>query len=62
MEDLVGISEIRTMLGGVSRERVHQLTRLPDFPKPVAILRMGKIWYRADVSKWMATAGRTDES
>lgn len=58
----MGISEIRTMLGGVSRERVHQLTRLPDFPEPIAVLRMGKIWRRDAVLSWMATAGRTDES
>lgn len=60
MEPLVGVSEIRVMLGGVSRERVHQLTRRPDFPQPVAVLRMGKVWTAAAVKAWIVDSGRSE--
>lgn len=50
--DLVGVAEVKEMLG-VSRQRVHQLIHdHPDFPAEVADLAAGKIWYRSDVQKW----------
>jgi predicted DNA-binding transcriptional regulator AlpA len=56
--DLVGVTEVREMLG-VSRQRVHQLVRdRPDFPEPVAELASGKIWLRRDVEQWARRAGR----
>jgi predicted DNA-binding transcriptional regulator AlpA len=52
--DLVGVWEIAEMLG-VSRQRVHQLLRdHPDFPRPVADLKAGKIWFRTDIASWAA--------
>jgi prophage regulatory protein len=60
VEQLVGVSEIATMLGGISRERVHQLTRHADFPKPVAVLRMGKVWTAQSIRDWMIATGRTE--
>lgn len=51
--DLVGVSEIASMLG-VSRQRVDQLATSPDFPDPVAELGAGRIWTRAAVEAWMA--------
>lgn len=56
---LVGAHEIRVRLGGVSRQRVYQLTSRPDFPKPVAELAQGKVWASADVESWI-TAHRRD--
>ncbi len=50
---LVGTQEIRVMLGGVSRQRVYQITSRKDFPKPVATLAQGKVWRRADVERWI---------
>ena len=44
---------------GVSRQRVQQLTRHPDFPPPVARLAMGSVWTRADVTAWAERTGRT---
>jgi predicted DNA-binding transcriptional regulator AlpA len=49
----MGAHEIRTRLGGISRQRVYQLTSRPDFPKPVADLRQGKVWLTGDVEAWM---------
>jgi predicted DNA-binding transcriptional regulator AlpA len=52
---LVGAHEIRVMLGGVSRQRVHQITSRRDFPQPVATLAQGKVWRRTDVQRWIET-------
>jgi prophage regulatory protein len=56
---LVGPGEIGEMLGGVSRQRVFQLTSRPDFPGPVQILASGKVWSYAEVRAWAERAGRT---
>jgi predicted DNA-binding transcriptional regulator AlpA len=50
---LVGAHEIRKLIG-VSRQRVYQLARRPDFPKPVANLTQGKIWNLDDVTEWIS--------
>lgn len=51
--DLVGAAEIRDMLGGISRQRVNIITQSKGFPDPVATLRMGSVWLRADVERWI---------
>lgn len=51
MEELVGAAEVAEILG-VSRQRVTQLVARPDFPAPVAVLAMGKVWARDDVEAW----------
>lgn len=54
---LVGVAEIAEMLG-VTRQRVHQLTKLDDFPAPEAVLSAGTIWKRTAIEKWMKTKGK----
>jgi predicted DNA-binding transcriptional regulator AlpA len=49
---LLGAAEIAKMLG-VTRQRVHQLSSDPDFPKPDAALSAGKIWTRSSIETWM---------
>ena len=49
--DLVGVAEIGLMLG-TSRAQVSRWALRKDFPDPVARLRMGPIWMRADVERW----------
>lgn len=39
---------------GRTRQRVFQLTQQPDFPAPVAVLAMGKVWKTIDVRRWAA--------
>jgi predicted DNA-binding transcriptional regulator AlpA len=62
---LVGAHEIRGMLG-VSRQRVYQLVKRSDFPRPVAELAQGKVWTLADIEAWIGRyragtgADRTD--
>ena len=55
---LVGAHEIRVWLGGISRQRVYQITSRPDFPTPVADLAQGKVWSAAEVNAWIATHRR----
>lgn len=54
---LVGSGEIATMLG-LSRQRVTQLTREPDWPEPVVVLGLGAVWHTADIVKWAKAHGR----
>lgn len=56
---LVGPAEIATMLGGLSRQRVYQLTTRDDFPPPLATLATGHVWSCDDVHTWAHRAGRT---
>jgi len=57
--DLAGVHEVAELLGGISRQRVHQLAaEHEDFPKPIAILRAGKIWLRSDIADWRAGRDR----
>ncbi len=52
---LVGTHEIRLLLGGISRQRVYQLTRRRDFPRPAADLSQGKVWLTDDVEEWISS-------
>jgi hypothetical protein len=53
MVEFVGIAEIRDMLGGVSRARASVIASRRDFPAPYQVLRMGQIWRRTDVEKYI---------
>jgi hypothetical protein len=57
--EVVGAAEIAELLGGLSRQRVSQLTAAPDFPEPLQRLRMGNVWRYSDVVKWAESSGRT---
>ena len=51
---LMGAHEIRMRLGGISRQRVYQITNRADFPIPTADLAQGKIWLTGAVEAWIA--------
>ncbi|MBB2948772.1 putative DNA-binding transcriptional regulator AlpA [Actinoplanes lutulentus] len=51
---LMGAHEIRVRLGGLTRQRIYQLTSRADFPPPVADLAQGKVWLTSDVEEWIA--------
>jgi len=55
---LVGTQEIRVRLGGISRQRVHQITTRADFPAPIADLGQGRVWLADDVDAWIARRRR----
>ena len=50
---LMGAAEIRNRLGGISRQRVYQLTVHPDFPAPYDELVQGRVWLIEDVEEWI---------
>ncbi|MDW5323040.1 hypothetical protein [Plantactinospora sp. KLBMP9567] len=51
--ELVGAHEIRVMLGGISKQRVHVITSHRNFPEPYQELVMGKVWRKSDVEAWI---------
>ena len=55
--DLMSTVEIAELLG-VSRQRVDQLSRSDQFPKPAAELAVGRVWTKADIVDWAARTGR----
>ncbi len=57
--ELVGAAEIAELLGGLSRQRVSQLTAAEDFPAPLQKLRMGAVWRYSDFLAWAERTGRT---
>ncbi|MFC7530130.1 DNA-binding protein [Actinoplanes sp. GCM10030250] len=50
---LMGSHEIRVRLGGISRQRVYQITQGRSFPEPIAKLEMGNVWLTEDVEEWI---------
>ena len=49
----MGSAEIGKRLGGISRERVYQLTQRRTFPEPYQRLAMGNVWLADDVEAWI---------
>ncbi len=59
VDALVGTAEIAERLGVASPEAVYQWKRrYPDFPSPVARLRIGFVWNWPDVERWARKTGR----
>lgn len=50
---LVGVAEIRIRLGGISSQRVDQITKKASFPAPLWTLIMGRVWVRDEVEAWI---------
>lgn len=59
VEELVGVAEIAKLLG-LTRQRVNQLVRDPEFPQPAAELSAGRIWRLEDVEAWARRTGRLE--
>lgn len=56
---LVGSAEIAQRLDLAFSQTVHDWRRRhPDFPKPVATLKMGLVWFWPDVEDWAKRTGR----
>jgi len=51
---VMGLQEVAEMLG-VSHQRADQIAKAyDDFPEPLAVLAVGRIWSRDAVDKWVA--------
>jgi len=57
VDKLVGVAEMALMLG-VTRQRVQQLTKRPDFPAPAQRFIMGNAWRLVDFTDWAKADGR----
>lgn len=61
LPELAGVAEVAERLG-VSKQRVDQLRKRPDFPSPIATLKSGPIWSAASlthfVEGWKRKPGR----
>lgn len=59
---LVSAPEVAEILGGISRQRVHQLRALAAFPAPLVELRTGPIWDARAIERferdWARKPGR----
>ena len=61
--DLIGSAEIAHRLGAKRPELIHDWRRRhPDFPQPVAWLRIGLVWAWPDVERWAKSTGRLPET
>ena len=54
---VVASAELAQMLG-LSEARVRQLMRSEDWPAPIAVLTVGRIWDTGSVRAWCAAHGR----
>jgi hypothetical protein len=52
--DLVGPAEIAARAGVQPDTFFEWRRRYPDFPKPAVQLKMGPVWFWADVAPWLA--------
>jgi predicted DNA-binding transcriptional regulator AlpA len=51
---VVGLQEVAEMLG-VTHQRADQLAKAyDDFPEPVAVLAVGRIWSRDAIDRWIS--------
>ncbi|MEU5553743.1 MULTISPECIES: hypothetical protein [unclassified Micromonospora] len=52
--ELLGLDEIRDLLGGISKQRATIIVGRKGFPDPVVTLKMGRVWDGKDVRAWIA--------
>jgi predicted DNA-binding transcriptional regulator AlpA len=53
VEDILGTSEVAEVLG-VSKQRIHSLRQMKEFPEPVVQLASTPLWDRKDVVSFLA--------
>jgi hypothetical protein len=63
---LVSAPEVGELLGGISRQRVHQLRSSDAFPEPLVSLRTGPIWDARAIERfardWARKPGRPSKA
>ena len=58
----MGMHEIRIRLGHLSRQRTYQIVTQPGFPRPIAELAQGKVWFATDVEGWIRNTREADDA
>lgn len=53
VNDILGTAEVAEVLG-VSKQRIHSLRKMLDFPEPFKQLASTPLWDRADINKFLA--------
>jgi predicted DNA-binding transcriptional regulator AlpA len=56
-QEFVGVGEAAEILG-VTKQRVHQLTKRPDFPMPVFRLKATPVWSESEIREYQARRAR----
>ncbi|NES31741.1 hypothetical protein GCE86_02850 [Micromonospora terminaliae] len=51
--ELLGLDEIRDLLGGISKQRATIIVGRKGFPDPLANLKMGRVWDGKAVRAWI---------
>ncbi len=52
-ETLVGVAEVAEIAKVTSSAICNWQRRYPDFPRPIAKLHLGPVWYRKDIERWL---------
>ncbi|GHJ14979.1 hypothetical protein [Micromonospora sp. AKA38] len=52
--ELLGLDEIRDLLGGISKQRATIIVGRKGFPDPLVTLKMGRVWEGKAVRSWIA--------
>ncbi|MFI7081331.1 hypothetical protein ACIBO1_28915 [Micromonospora sp. NPDC049903] len=52
--ELLGLDEIRDLLGGISKQRATIIVGRKGFPDPLVTLKMGRVWDGKAVWAWIA--------
>ena len=50
--DLLGTAEVAEVLG-VSKQRIHALRKMAEFPDPIRVLASTPVWSREDVVSFL---------
>jgi predicted DNA-binding transcriptional regulator AlpA len=53
VDAILGTAEVASVLG-VSKQRIHSLRQMPEFPEPVKILASTPIWDKAEIMSFLA--------
>lgn len=53
VEDILGTSEVAEVLG-VSKQRIHSLRQMAEFPEPFVQLASTPLWDRTEVIEFLA--------
>ena len=51
--DLLGTAEVAEVLG-VSKQRIHALRKMAEFPDPIKTLASTPLWSKADITAFLA--------